>query len=90
MKDSLSGFFHQYADINFLHFAFILFLVCTFILVVVSYLTSPPPSQKLEGLTIHTTTKEIKVEDKSWRKRDFILSILLILLVGIIWVYFSG
>jgi SSS family solute:Na+ symporter len=89
MKDSLNGFLYQYADINFLHFTFLLFLVCTLVLVVVSYFTSPPSSQKVEGLTIHTTTKEIDVKDKSWRKKDFVLSVLLILLVGAIWIYFS-
>jgi SSS family solute:Na+ symporter len=89
MKDSLTGFFYQYADLNFLHFAFLLFLVCTLVLVVVSYFTSQPSLQKVDGLTIHTTTKEIDIKDKSWRKRDFILSILLILCVGLVWIYFS-
>ncbi|HEY6625988.1 MAG TPA: sodium/solute symporter, partial [Ignavibacteriaceae bacterium] len=89
MKDSLNGFLYQYAVINFLHFAFLLFLVCTLVLVVVSYLTSEPSSQKVEGLTIHTTTKEIDIKDAVWRKRDFALSILLIFLVGLIWIFFS-
>ena len=89
MKDSLSGFLYEYATINFLHFAFLLFLICTLVLVVVSYFTSEPAAQKVEGLTIHTATKEIGGGDESWRKRDFILSILLILLVGMIWIYFS-
>jgi SSS family solute:Na+ symporter len=90
MKDSLTGFLYQYADLNFLHFAFLLFLVCTLVLVMVSYFTSQPSSQKVDGLTIHTTIKELEVRDKSWKRRDFILSVLLIILVGIIWLYFSG
>jgi SSS family solute:Na+ symporter len=89
MKDSLSGFLYQYADINFLHFAFLLFLVCTLVLVVVSYFTSQPSSQKVDGLTIHTTVKELEVRDKSWKRRDFIFSVLLIICVGLIWTYFS-
>ena len=89
MKDSLSGFLYEYATINFLHFAFLLFLICTLVLVVVSYFTSEPTAQKVEGLTIHTATKEIGGGDEGWRKRDFILSVLLILLVGMIWIYFS-
>jgi len=56
---------------------------------VFSYLTNNRSPQKVEGLTIHTTTKEIDLKDVSWRKRDFALSVLLILLVGAIWVYFS-
>jgi SSS family solute:Na+ symporter len=90
MKDSLSGFFYQYANLNFLHFAFLLFLVCTLVLVVVSYLTSQTSAQKVEGLTIHTTSKEVSGENRGWRKRDFVLSVILILLVGVIWAYFRG
>ena len=89
MKDSLQGFLYQYADINFLHFAFLLFLVCTLVLVVVSYLTSQPAFQKVEGLTIHTISKEDGGEDKSWKKRDFLLSVLLVICVGLIWILFS-
>ena len=89
MKTSLDGILLQYADLNFLHFAFLLFLVCALVLIVVSYLTSEPTKQKVEGLTIHTTPKEIEVENIGWRKRDLILSILLIVCVGIIWIYFS-
>jgi SSS family solute:Na+ symporter len=88
-KDSISGLLHQYADINFLHFAFLLFLVCTLVLVVVSFLTTEPASQKVDGLTIHTISGESESEAKGWRKRDFILSVLLIFLVGIVWIYFS-
>ena len=89
MKESLSGFLYQYADINFLHFAFLLFLICTLVLVIVSYITSQPPSQKIDGLTIHTVSDEDRDEDKSWRRRDFLLSVLLIICVGLIWIYFS-
>jgi SSS family solute:Na+ symporter len=89
-KDSIGGFLYNYATINFLHFAFLLFLVCSLVLVVVSYFTSKPSFNKIEGLTIYTITKEIDIKDKSWRKRDLILSVLLILIVGIVWAYFSG
>ena len=89
MKESLSGFLYQYADINFLHFAFLLFLICTLVLVIVSYITSQPPSQKIDGITIHTVSDKGRDEDKSWRRRDFLLSVLLIVCVGLIWIYFS-
>ncbi len=88
-KELLSGFFFSYADLNFLHFAFLLFLVCTFVLVVVSYLTSVPAAQKIDGLTIHTVAAETGSKDESWRRRDFILSVLLIICVAIVWIYFS-
>ncbi|NNL21567.1 MAG: sodium/solute symporter [Ignavibacteriaceae bacterium] len=90
MKDSVSGVLYQYADLNFLHFAFLLFLVCTLVLVVVSYFTSKPANQKIDGLTIHTTGKETDDRGKDWKKRDLILSILLIACIGLVWIYFSG
>jgi SSS family solute:Na+ symporter len=88
-KESLNGFLYQYADLNFLHFAFLLFLICALVLVVLSYFTSTPAVNKISGLTIHTPIKETAIEDAGWRKRDVVLSILLILFVGLIWVYFS-
>lgn len=88
-KGLLSGFLFNYADLNFLHFAFLLFLICTLVLVIVSYLTTEPPSQKVVGLTIHTVSNEGESNVDGWRKRDFVLSILLIVCVGLIWVYFS-
>ena len=44
--------------------------------------------QKVDGLTIHIITNEGEGENKGWRRRDFALSVLLILLVGAIWIYF--
>jgi SSS family solute:Na+ symporter len=88
-KDSLSGFLYKYADLNFLHFAFLLFLVCTLVLVVFSYLATAPSSQKTDGLTIQTITAEGGEEERAWKKRDFILSLLLIICVWLIWIYFS-
>ena len=89
MKTSLDGILFQYANLNFLHFAFLLFLFCALVLIVVSYFSSEPTTQKVEGLTIHTTTDEGRDVSSDWRKRDLILSILLIVCVGIIWIYFS-
>jgi SSS family solute:Na+ symporter len=90
MKDSLNGFLYNYANFNFLHFAFLLFLVCTLVLIVVSYFTAAPLAQKIDGLTIHTVKDEIGMEDKRWKKRDFIFSVLLVLLIGAVWIYFNG
>jgi SSS family solute:Na+ symporter len=105
VKGSLSGWLFLYADINFLHFALLLFLVCTAALVVVSVLTPPPPYEKVAGLTYALAdAAPVSVSDKSkaeemplaapvsdprWRQRDLILSVVLALCVGLIWWYFS-
>jgi len=87
-KDSLSGFFYDYANINFLHFAIILFLVCSVIFIFVS-LTAPAPSdEKLSNLTFATTEPHQK--SSLWRRRDAQLTIVLLLAVAAVWLYFTG
>ena len=104
-KGSLSGVMLLYADINFLHFAVFLFLVCTAVLVLVSLATPPPPYQKVAGLTYaladaaqHRETEAgvpskaplaQLVSDPRWRRVDLILSVFLVLCVGLIWWYFA-
>ncbi len=53
-KPSLSGLVYDYADINFLHFAILLFVICCAVLIGVSLLTPPPPGFKVAGLTFET------------------------------------
>lgn len=57
-KDALGGFLYTFADINFLHFAALLFVVCALILIVVSLFTPAPPAHKVDGLTYGTAEKE--------------------------------
>src|SRR6058998_2167424 len=42
---------HWIATINFLHFAVLLFVICTVVLFVVSMMTPPPGREKTDGLT---------------------------------------
>lgn len=84
----LSGLLNSYAQINFLHFALFLFIICSVVLIVVSLLTQPPPNEKVAGLTYATATKT--ESDPVWRRRDVQLSILLAIVVGIVWIYFTG
>ncbi len=105
VKGSLSGWLLWYADINFLHFAVVLFLVCTTALVLVSLATPPPPYAKVAGLTYaladaasspraeaHAPPEPppgTRLTDPRWRRTDLILSVVLALCVGLIWWYFS-
>jgi SSS family solute:Na+ symporter len=97
-KGSLHGVLRSYADVNFLHFAVLLFAVCTAVLVVVSLLTPPQGDAKLAGLTFATAdvgTGDLPVGGKSgsdsvWRRRDLWLSVLLAACVGLVWLYFTG
>ena len=90
-KDSLSGLLYTYADINFLHFAIFLFVVCSMVLVVVSLLTPQAPDEQLAGLTFATAQEAvISGLDAAWRRKDLWLSVLLALCVGAVWLYFTG
>lgn len=94
MKDGLSGWLFYYADINFLHFAILLFVICTVILVVVSLLTLEPEDEDLKDLTFATLQSRLPDarmrSDPAWKRRDAILSILLVLCVAGVWLFFSG
>jgi solute:Na+ symporter, SSS family len=100
-RDSLSGFLHAYATVNFLNFAALLFLVCSVILVVVSLLTRAPAPSKVAGLTFATAQEAMGgvepieavgdrgVSDPVWRRLDARLSVFVVLLVALVMIYFS-
>lgn len=87
-KASLHGFLFTYADINFLHFAALLFVICSAVLVLVSLGTPAPPREKIVGLTWDTTIAAPR--DKGGIGVDGVLSLLLASAVLVIWLYFSG
>jgi len=90
-KDMLSSWLFYFADINFLHFAILLFLICSAVLIGVSLITQKPSGQKLEGLIFSNKYIPDKFAiNPSWKRKDFFLSIVLVLCIGIIWIYFSG
>jgi solute:Na+ symporter, SSS family len=104
-KESLGGFLFWYADINFLHFAVFLFVVCAVVLVLVSFMTPEPSPEKLSGLTFATTADaevaqatDHRVQEHlptmrsepAWKLTDKILSAGVILCVAAIWLYFTG
>ena len=89
-RDGLTGWMHTYATINFLHFAVLLFVLCTAILIAVSLMTAPPPPEKVEGITFDTTQRTSEgPRGRGWRRTDMVLSLLLALCVGAVWLYFS-
>ncbi len=97
-KPSLDGWLFAYADINFLHFAILLFAICTAVLIVVSLLTPAPSPKQIVDLTYATTTRPAPGAPAPggmppapvWRQRDAILSALLIVCVAAIWLFFTG
>jgi SSS family solute:Na+ symporter len=75
------------ADINFLYFSGILFVISVAIVLVVSYLTSPPNEKRIAGLTYASIDKaEVRA---SWNQWDVWATGVVLGLVAIIYLYFS-
>ncbi|MEZ4271592.1 MAG: sodium:solute symporter [Myxococcota bacterium] len=83
-KDNLGPALRTFAEINFLHFALILFVLCSVVLVAAS-LTAPAPQPWVPA---DTPCKQLG-SDPNWRKWDKRMTFLLLAAVGIIWVVFS-
>lgn len=89
-KDHLSGWLHTFADMSFLYFAIILFLICISMMVIVSILTPIPSYENIKGLTYATTVSEDKKASReSWNIRDVILSIIVVITLVAIMLCFS-
>jgi SSS family solute:Na+ symporter len=89
-KGRLHGWLFTYADINFLHFAALLFVVCIAVLVVASFTAPPPPAAQIAGLTYETRGgAPRRVHRASPRRWDVVLSVLLAACVAVVWIYFS-
>ncbi len=104
-KGAVSGWVLAYAELNFLHFAVVLFLVSVAALAVVSLLTPPPAYEKVAGLTYaladaapspaaepHPSDRPVaalEASDPKWRRTDLVLSLLLVACVAGLWLYFS-
>jgi SSS family solute:Na+ symporter len=82
-----------FAEINFLHFAVLLFAVSVVGLIVVSLATAPPDPARVHDLTI-ATLKPVSPADQAHaqatRRGDVALSVLLLLIIAAIWTIFSG
>ena len=77
------------AGMNFLHFAALLFVVCSAILIVVSFLTPPPAPERVADLTLQTATTVVGAEEAPKERRLTIgLSVLLAATIGALWIVF--
>ena len=75
------------AGINFLHYALLLFLVCTAVLVAVSLLTPPPDPQRIQDLTFGKAAGA-RPPVPAWRG-DAALSAALAAILVALWIRFA-
>ncbi len=85
---------HWIATINFLHYAVLLFVICTAVLFVVSMMTPPPPADKIDGLTYVRAAPgaaAVLLEGETAKDRRFQigLSVLLVAIIGVLWIVFA-
>lgn len=89
-QNDLTGLLHEFATINFLYFCILLFLFSIVLMVTVSLLTAKPNEEQIRGLTFATTVAEDRAASRaSWNKWDVILSLIVVVIVVSIFVYFS-
>jgi len=90
-QDSLpAGILHDFATINFLYFCIYLFLFSIAIMVIVSLLTPKPSPEQIQGLTFATTVAEDRAASRaSWNALDVVLSLIVVVIIVSVFIYFS-
>ena len=89
-KSTLSGFWYDFANLNFLYFCIILFLISIALMIIISLLSEAPSEAQLNGLTFATTVNEDKASSRaSWNAKDVWLSVFVIVIIVAIFLYFS-
>lgn len=84
MKDRLDGFLFWFVDVNFLHFALLLFVICTLVLIAVSYLYPAAPGEN----ELHESSTQLKT-NKTTTRLNIALSAGLVLLILTLWYEFA-
>jgi SSS family solute:Na+ symporter len=96
------GLLRTFVRMNFLHFAAVVFLVCVAVLVGLSLATAAPDPRKVAGLTFATVKQPVDMsevpasvaalpmapESPAWRRRNTVLSGLLVATIVSLWIYF--
>ena len=78
-------------NIFFQYYSLLITVVCIIVFIAVSYATKAPDYAKISGLTFSTMTDKDKLESRStWSVKDVIFSVLLIVVIIAIYLYFTG
>jgi SSS family solute:Na+ symporter len=93
-----SPLIRRLVDTNFLHYAIFMFVVCTVVLIGVSFMFPAPDRRKLAGLTFATVDDKIATvtvgaphltrETATERKMNILFSLLLIATITVLWIHF--
>jgi len=90
MKGSLSGMLYDFATMNFLYFCIALFVFSVVLMIVISLASEKPDEAHIKGLTFATTVAEDKKASRaSWNQKDVILTLVVLVFIIAIFMYFS-
>ena len=85
-----SGFLYDFASVNFSYMAIWMFIFSVALCISTSLLTSEPDYKKIQGLSYGTLTSSDRISsEKSYNTIDVVLSIVLVLIVIGILIFFS-
>jgi SSS family solute:Na+ symporter len=85
------SFFWVINNIFFQYYSLVIFVVCVVVMIVVSYMTKEPAYEKISGLTFGTLTDEDrKTTRSSWSIGDVVASVSLLVIIVLIYLYFTG
>lgn len=85
------SFYWVVNNIYFQYYSLIVFVVSGVVMVAVSYLTTPPPEEKLRGLTFGTLTDEDRrISRASWGWSDIVASAVVLAVIVAAYLYFTG
>jgi len=79
---------YWFATINFLHFAALLFALCSGILIAVSLATAPPSPARTAGVTYGAPEITAVPVPAGPRRLNVALSIVLAATIGVLWIVF--
>jgi solute:Na+ symporter, SSS family len=78
-------------NIFFQYYSLLITVICIIVFIVVSYATPAPDYAKIGGLTYSTLTPEDRRASRAtWNWRDRLLSVLLIVIILVVYLYFRG
>src|SRR2546425_5572361 len=77
-----------FATINFLHFAALLFALCSGILIAVSLMTAPPSPARIAGVTYGAPEIAAIPVPAGPRSLNIVLSVVLVATIGVLWIVF--
>jgi SSS family solute:Na+ symporter len=78
-------------NLYFQYYSMVITVVCILVMIIVSYATQAPDYAKISGLTFGTVTDEHRQQSRaSWSKGDVVTSVIVVILIFLCYLYFTG